>query len=198
MRDLGFVLWLSALVLGCGSTQTQAPAAAEPTPLRAEPESAAATAGGSADAATAPELLPNAHQPLPQVTTGGAPSEAQLRLAQAEGYKTVISLLPQTQPEADETRALGMSFVSIPVAGAQDLTEDNARKLADAMDGADAKPLLLHCASGNRAGALLALKAFYVDHATPEAAIALGEAAGLASLRPQVEAVMQGQSPVAK
>ena len=63
------------------------------------------------------------------------------------------------------------------------------------MASAGAEPLILHCASGNRAGALLALKAFFVDHAAPDAAIQLGESAGLASLRPAVEAVMRGEAP---
>jgi protein tyrosine phosphatase (PTP) superfamily phosphohydrolase (DUF442 family) len=140
-------------------------------------------------------LLPNQKQPLPGLLTGGAPSEAQLRAAQAAGYKTVVSLLPEVQPEAAQAQALGLRFVSIPVAGAPDLTERNARALGDAMAEAGSTPLILHCASGNRAGALLALKAFFVDHAAPEAAIQLGESAGLTSLRPAVEAVMGGAAP---
>jgi hypothetical protein len=46
----------------------------------------------------------------------------------------------------------------------------------------------LHCASGNRAGALLALHAFYIEGTTKEDALARGEAAGLTNLRDAVEA----------
>ncbi len=47
---------------------------------------------------------------------------------------------------------LGLHFVSIPVRGADDLTEANARKLGEALNAAGSKPLLLHCGSAYRAG----------------------------------------------
>jgi len=203
--SLGLIL---VLVSAGASACASAPAveAADPTRVHAPLESASASAGAEGthaevvDATSGGEtpqaaLLPNGREPLPSVVTGGAPSQEQLQAAHAAGFKTVISLLPETDPEAEQVRALGMSFVSIPVAGPQDLTEDNARKLGEAMDRAGAKPLLLHCASGNRAGGLLALKAFFVDHMAPQDAIALGESAGLASLGPAVEQAMQQGEP---
>lgn len=134
--------------------------------------------------------IPEARQPLPGVVTGGAPSAEQLRAAQALGYQTVISLLPSQErdegaPEAVEQ--LGMRFVSIPIAGADDLTEENARELGRVLRSAE-RPLILHCASGNRSGALLALAAFYVEGVSAESALELGLRAGLTSLRPAVEA----------
>lgn len=196
MRRLDVVLSV-ILVVPVVNACASAPAAgaAEPTTYNAPAEPAPATAGGIEATDVQSALLPNGREPLPSVITGGAPSEQQLQAAQSAGFRTVISLLPETEPEAAQVQALGMKFVSIPVAGPADLTEDNARKLGQAMDSAEAKPLLLHCASGNRAGALLALKAFYVDHASKEQALELGESAGLASLKPAVEAAMQGQSP---
>jgi protein tyrosine phosphatase (PTP) superfamily phosphohydrolase (DUF442 family) len=138
--------------------------------------------------------VPNARQPIAGVTTGGKPTEAQLQQAKALGYRSVISLLPEADMpgEADAVRALGMKFVSIPIASASALTEENARRLAAAMDAPESRPLLLHCASGNRAGALLALKVFYVDEATPTEALELGARAGMTSLRPPVESRMLG------
>ena len=53
-------------------------------------------------------------------------------------------------------------------------------------DKEDDGEVLLHCASGNRVGALLALAAVQVDGASPEAALTLGRAAGLKSLEPVV------------
>ncbi|HKU39244.1 MAG TPA: sulfur transferase domain-containing protein [Polyangiales bacterium] len=137
--------------------------------------------------------LPHAKQPLAGVTTGGKPSDAQLLQAKQLGYHSVISLLPESEMagEAERVRELGMRFVSIPVPDASGLTEANARRLAEAMDAPDAKPLVLHCGTGNRAGALLALRAFYVDGAKASEALELGERAGLTSLRPQVEAQLQ-------
>ena len=59
------------------------------------------------------------------------------------------------------------------------LNPQNAQRLAAAMDAPGAKPLLLHGETGDRVGALLALRAYFVDHASSEAALALGQGAGM-------------------
>jgi uncharacterized protein (TIGR01244 family) len=160
--------------------------ASTPTPPARQPVATVTTP----PATTAIIPIPNAAQPLPDVLTGGQPTEDNLQSAKQAGYHTVISLLPDAQSadEAQQARALGLQFVSIPVAGADDLTVDNAHRLADAMNAPDAKPLILHCASGNRVGALLALKAFHIDGLSRDRALELGTQAGLASLKPAVEA----------
>ena len=56
---------------------------------------------------------------------------------------------------------------------------------ADAI-GDGSQPVVLHCASSNRVGALLAMKAFYVDEATPEEALALARKAGITRMEPAV------------
>jgi protein tyrosine phosphatase (PTP) superfamily phosphohydrolase (DUF442 family) len=68
------------------------------------------------------------------------------------------------------------------------LTEANALLLSAAMNELGAQPMIIHCASGNRVGALLALKAYYVDHASKEQALELGERAGLKGLKSAVDA----------
>jgi protein tyrosine phosphatase (PTP) superfamily phosphohydrolase (DUF442 family) len=73
------------------------------------------------------------------------------------------------------------------VSGADDVTVDNARKLAEALGGDDALPAVVHCGSGNRAGAILAMKAFHVDGLSAEEALALGRRAGLTKLEPVVK-----------
>lgn len=141
--------------------------------------------------------IPNAKQPLPGVLTGGKPSEAQLREAHAAGYRTVISLLPanETVDEAEQAKALGLSFVTIPIAGAADLTEDNARRLSQARAAAAGAPIIIHCGSGNRVGALMALEAFYVDHADAAEALELGRRAGLTALEPAVKTQLEAAAP---
>lgn len=183
------IAWMLLIGLaGCSAT-TQKPAATAPhepsAPAQAQASPSPADGGGTV--AVVP--IPNAQEPLPGVVTGGVPSDDNLRAAEALGYRTVVSLLPVADAgdEAERVARLGMRFVSIPVAGPADLTEDNAKRLAEVLNAPDQRPLILHCGSGNRAGALLALEAFYVDHTSPEAAIALGEKAGMTSLRPVVE-----------
>jgi uncharacterized protein (TIGR01244 family) len=139
--------------------------------------------------------LPNACTPEDGLCTGGRPRPEHLQQAQARGVKTVINLCPPSEPcdydEAALVRSLGMDYVNIPVAGPPDLTEANARRLGQAL-GANDGPVLLHCASGNRVGALIALKAHFVDGLGAEEAIAAGRAAGLKVLEPAVRNILTG------
>jgi protein tyrosine phosphatase (PTP) superfamily phosphohydrolase (DUF442 family) len=123
------------------------------------------------------------------VLTGGVPSDEHLREAKARGYATVVSLLSAAElgDEPQRVERAGLRFVSIPIAGEADLTEANARRLGAALSGEQARPLILHCASGNRAGALLALEAFYVQGLSAQAALDLGASAGMTKLRDAVE-----------
>ncbi len=52
-------------------------------------------------------------------------------------------------------------------------------------------PVLVHCASGNRVGALFALRE-KANGATNEQAIAAGKTAGMTRLEPEVLKVLQG------
>lgn len=139
--------------------------------------------------------IPNACTPADGLCTGGRPRPEHLRQAQARGVKAVVNLCPPSEPcdydEAALVRSLGMSYVNIPVAGPADLTEANARALGQALSAVDG-PVLLHCASGNRVGALIALKAHFVDGLAAEAAIAAGRGAGLKVLEPAVRNILTG------
>ncbi len=162
-----------ALVWGCQRTEVAAPAA-----VGAE----APTDGWS-------ELLPNARQPLEGVVSGGQPTADQLARAAASGYKTVVNLRVPGERGADDEPAqverLGMAYVALPIDGAEGITEANARELRRLLDGAE-RPLLLHCGSGNRVGALLALAAYHVDGKSAEESIRYGLDSGLTRLEPVV------------
>jgi len=135
--------------------------------------------------------LPNAKQPAPGLLTGGQPTEADLRAAAAAGYKTVINLRPGSEmagiDESGQVESLGMHFISIPIGGAADLTEENARRLDRAMATSESMPMIIHCASGNRVGALLALRANLIQGKSANEALAFGKAAGLTSLEDAVK-----------
>ncbi|MEM7481694.1 MAG: sulfur transferase domain-containing protein [Acidobacteriota bacterium] len=132
-------------------------------------------------------LVPNARRPAPQVVSGGQPSAEQLKSAREAGFRTVINLRGEGEPGAkgQEIEALGMEYRAFPIASAEDLNEENARAFSALLADADG-PVLLHCGSGNRVGALFALSAFYVDGATPEEALEKGLASGLTGLEPVV------------
>jgi len=137
---------------------------------------------------TTPPLvpIPNAKVTQSGLLVGGQPSRAQLKAIQEAGYRTVINLRPESERGDEGEQAaverMGMTFVSIPVAGAAGLTEDNARALAKALEAPDALPAVVHCSTGQRVAALLGLKAFVVDRMSATAAISMAKGLGLTKL----------------
>jgi uncharacterized protein (TIGR01244 family) len=134
--------------------------------------------------------LPNRHDVLEGITAAGQPSAAALEAAAKAGYRSVIDLRPLTEDHGFDEKAtvegLGMSYVNLPVAGAAGVTYAGASEL-DRLLATLPKPVLLHCASSNRVGAMLALRA-KANGADAEAALELGVANGLgSSLKPAVE-----------
>lgn len=155
-----------------------------------------------AGAPALPIPIPNAKNPMPGVVSGGQPTKDQIAAAGAAGYKTVINLRADTEPgfewEAAAVEAGGMTYVSIPVAGQAGLTKANVTRLDAALKDASAKgPALLHCASGNRIGAMLALRAVWVEGKDPAAALAYGKASGLTGLEPTVKSMLGLAEPAA-
>lgn len=186
MKPISIALLTFVVVLtiaGCAEPVAQAPPAAEP--VDQTPPVVESVAVASVDPA---ELLPKGKIPIEGVLTGGQPTAAQFKTLAGLGYGTVINLRgPGESGSTDPAliESLGMTYVAIPVTSADDVSEENARKLAAAM-GDGETPVVLHCASSNRVGALLAMKAFYVDGMEPEEAFALGKAAGVTRLEPVI------------
>lgn len=147
------------------------------------------TAGGEATAPVGDPLgewttlIPNARQPEEGILSGGQPSDEQLAAIRDAGFRTVVNLRAEGEPgaRAAEVEALGMDYVALPVAGTKGLDEDNARAFAEILATVE-RPAVFHCGSGNRVGALFALKAFYVDGETVDEAFVTGERAGLTRL----------------
>lgn len=120
-------------------------------------------------------------QPRDDVWLGGPPSGKDLERLEQAGVGLVIDLrtaAEDTEGAADAARAQGMRYLNLPVgeemADAEVLTRFEAafEEANDASEG-----VLLHCASGNRAGELWAL--YRIDHgATPAQAIAEAVASG--------------------
>lgn len=129
------------------------------------------------------DLLPNARQPMEGLVSGGQPSPEQLALARDMGFKTVVNLRTDGEPGSgrDEVEALGFSYLWLPIDGAEALTAENALAFAAALEEAQ-RPALVHCGSGNRVGALFALKAFHADGKSAAESLEIGMAAGLTRL----------------
>lgn len=131
----------------------------------------------------------NLSNPEANVFASGQPSQEQLQLLAKSGVKHIINLRPSGEQDWDEAayvKSLGMEYHNIPVAGADGVNSDNARQLNDLLGSLDGQPLLVHCASSNRVGALRALTASQTNGAPLESAIATGKSWGLSSLEPVV------------
>lgn len=135
-------------------------------------------------------------QPRPGLYSTGQPGELQLQAAAAAGINTVIDLRAVDEhrgfDEAPAVTRSGMRYVSLPIADAADVDDENARVLHQMLAQAS-EPVLVHCASGNRAGALLALMHARVEDAGIEQALAFGRAAGMTSLEPVIRGVLEQQ-----
>lgn len=135
--------------------------------------------------------IPNCCTPGTGLCTGGRPRPEHLQQAKDKGVRTVINLCPATEAcdydEAAVVAGLGMHYVNIAVSGPADITVDKARQLAIALaEHSPGHPVLLHCASGNRVGALMAMKARFIDGKSSADALAEGRATGLKALEPLV------------
>lgn len=142
--------------------------------------------------------LSNMRQPQAHRIVSGAVGAQDLGRLRAAGVKQVIDLRTAEErqgfDEAGIAAGLGLHYHSIPIKGAQSLTRENVAKLDVLLDEARDEPTLLHCSSGNRVGALIALRAGWIDGQSTEAALAEGRRWGLTSLEGAVRGLLKDSS----
>jgi uncharacterized protein (TIGR01244 family) len=128
--------------------------------------------------------LPNRLEPLPGIVSAGQPNEAALVKIAEQGFAAVVDIRGPDEPRGFDERAcveaLSMRYVALPIADADDLSFDTARSLEEVLTEAGSRAVLVHCGSGQRVGALLALLEGL--RGTPPAdAVAIGIAGGMTS-----------------
>ena len=101
--------------------------------------------------------LQNAKRPEPNVLFGGQPTEAQLEAMAADGLSFVLDLRAEGENRGfDEPAALGsldVPYLNLPVDAERLEQPETFERFIEAMEKLDG-PTLVHCASGNRVGAL--------------------------------------------
>ncbi len=144
--------------------------------------------------------LRNMREPQANRIVSGAIDAADLGRIRAAGIKHVVDLRTAEEragfDEAGIATGLGLGFHSIPIKGAQSLTKENAMRLDELLRHLGDEPVLVHCASGNRVGALIAVREAWIQGKSTEEAIAEGKRWGLTSLESSVRTILD-QSPVA-
>ncbi len=131
----------------------------------------------------------DAVSPSPGVIAAGRLKPEDIARLQDAGIEHVIDLTPDDETpgfdEANAVRSVGIDYSNLPIGGAADLTRNNVIAFDQLLRTAE-RPVLVHCASGNRVGAMAALRAAWVDNKSAEDAIAIGKTWGLKGLEPQV------------
>ncbi len=126
--------------------------------------------------------FPNYHVIRPGLAAAGQPSPEGLAQLKALGFKTVINLRTEKEGAKDEeaaVKALGLAYVSVPVT-AETLSQADADAVGRVIDDPAAGPVLLHCATANRVGAVWAILRVRQGKTLDEAE-AEGRAVGLKS-----------------
>ena len=158
-------------------------------------------AGATAEVAPAPSLsvatelgVRNARSPVEGLVSAGQPSQEQIEALAEAGYRNFISLRPMAEDGAgwEEAHATigGYDFDRLPISGGADLTRENVEAFAAMLEAAGDEPTVVYCASSNRVGAMLALKAHWIDGVAPEEALELGLAGGMTRLEGPVRELL--------
>jgi protein tyrosine phosphatase (PTP) superfamily phosphohydrolase (DUF442 family) len=128
--------------------------------------------------------LANAGCPLPGVATGGQPAEEEFRRLAEAGYRTVVDLRAPDEPrgidEPDVVRRAGMEYVNLPVT-AQTLDDATFDRFRSLMKDPAHRPMLVHCASANRVGAILIPYLILDEGKDPSEALEIAAEVGLRS-----------------
>ncbi|MFT5295115.1 MAG: hypothetical protein ACI9YH_001125 [Colwellia sp.] len=137
----------------------------------------------------------NVQQFTQQFIVGGQPSENDLVILSKRGIKTVINLRGDGEfndfNEKAKVEALGMNYISIPIAGASGINNENLNLFSKAIENQE--QAFIHCASGNRVGAMFALDAHFNHHKSLEEAITVGKKSGLTRLESTVRKVINNK-----
>jgi len=106
-----------------------------------------------------PGIVKNYLRAAPYVGTGGVVSDNGYEIAEALGFKTIISLNTAEEgsdKERDRAREAGLTFVNVPVSERAP-TAEQVERIAEVVNNPDNYPVLMHCQSSNRVGAAWAL-----------------------------------------
>lgn len=130
--------------------------------------------------------------PVDGISAAGQPDADAFKVFADRGYAAVIDLRAEHEPRGLDEQAvvegLGMDYVLMPIVDAAAINFDNARRLDELLKQYDG-PVLIHCGSSNRVGALLALRES-LNGADDASALQAGRDGGLTGLEGRVVEVL--------
>lgn len=124
----------------------------------------------------------------PRFVSSGQPDAAVLEILAAEGFTLVVDFRTESEDrgldEKETVERLGMTYANVPIGVPDGISVENATRFDELIRQHDGR-VFLHCGSGNRAGAMFALRESLLG-ASDEDAVAAGRAAGLTRLEDTV------------
>ncbi len=127
------------------------------------------------------------------VFASGQPTQEQIGVLASSGIRHVISLRTPGEIDWNESEVVqseGMEFYSIPTSGRDGVTPENAETLEQLLARLDGQPVLVHCGTSNRVGALKAVTARETEGASIEDALAQGRRWGLTGMEERVKDIL--------
>ena len=167
------------------------------TLISASPGRAAPPQVPFGDAVTA--ALTNYNRTTPSIATGGLLKEGALEELKDLGFTAIVDLRSPEEGIAEEqagAKKLGLKYFNIPV-GAKTPTKDQVAAFTAIVEDESNLPMMVHCVSANRAGAMWSLYrvAMGVPH---EIAIEEGRTVGLKPRRENAVRAVLGMPPIAE
>lgn len=129
------------------------------------------------------------YRPDKQTIVCGALDKDKVAALAKAGVELVINLQADEELEFDEAEAVkqaGMAYEHLPISGAKDLKQLNILAFDNILRQHHGKKTVMHCGSGNRAGAAMALRAGWLRGRKMDTAMERGYSHGLTSLADEV------------
>ncbi len=129
------------------------------------------------------EGIPNYYRLRDDIATAGQPTDAALADIQKAGFKAVLNLRTEQEGSLEEkpkVEALSMEYYNIPI-GRDGFSPAILVQFKEILADGDNRPLLIHCASSNRVGALWYIHRVLHTGEDEATALAEGKKAGLTS-----------------
>ena len=119
----------------------------------------------------------------------GALDEDKVTALAAAGVELVLNLQPDDELSFDERAAVeraGMHYEQLPISGTQDLKQLKILAFDNILRQYHGKKTAMHCGSGNRVGAAMALRAGWLRGRKMDTAMERGRSHGLTKLAEEV------------
>lgn len=152
------------------------------------------TSALAGDAIGWPEIE-GAENPRSEWLITGQPEPHELVAAQRAGARHVVNARDLGEFEDWDEKALvgelGLSYHRVPIGSPDDLDREAVESFDRILAEIGDEPALMHCASGNRIGALFALRAGWLQGKDDDTAIEIGRQHGLTALEDQVRRALK-------